>query len=638
MDERLKDLYEAELKHLRSHAQEFAGDGRFRRLATRLGLNANAALRDPFVEWLLEGFAFLAARVSLRLEGEFPRFSQNLLSIVQPHLTAPTPSMIIAELAMKPDAGLLAEGAALPREARLTMTVRESGAEARRTRRVIFTTGRAARLWPIETTAARYLPDAASVAAAGASRPAPAAVAVTLALTPTDAALQGFGADRLDLFCADQEGVGALLFEATALAATGCEVAGGAAPLSVAPLGLDRRTPEGEEDALLPCGPRSFDGWRLLHERLALPARCHFLRVTGLRRALAGREGRSFTLLFLLARPVPELAGKLGRESLRANCVPAVNLFRRSADDLAVTPRRVEHPILPDRGDPTGNEVHSVLDVRGVTRDDAQVRFRPFFAADGFGARAEQGRRYYHVHRTPRERPARREERDPGLEAYVGADAWITLVDEAGRRVDPGLRTLSIDVLCTNRHLPVFGMIDMGAAQTLTSDLDGGWREIRVVAGPSAPRSGLPEGRRLWDALSALSLNHLALVDAAGETGGAAEALRQTMRLHAGERDAEAQRAIDALVGVDARSIVGRVPPAPGAADVATAPMAFARGLELSLTFADDAPGVGALAAALDRALAGQAHAGGFVQTVVRRPDGRERLRFPPRNGVRALL
>ena len=50
---------------------------------------------DPYVERLLEGSAFLNARVQLRLDSEFPRFTERLLEIVYPQYLAPIPSMTV---------------------------------------------------------------------------------------------------------------------------------------------------------------------------------------------------------------------------------------------------------------------------------------------------------------------------------------------------------------------------------------------------------------------------------------------------------------------------------------------------------------------------------------------------------------
>ena len=73
---------------------------------------------DPYVERLLEGVGFLAARVQLKLDAEFPRFTQALLEIVYPHYLAPTPSMLVAQLQPDPNEPSLADGVRPCRAAR----------------------------------------------------------------------------------------------------------------------------------------------------------------------------------------------------------------------------------------------------------------------------------------------------------------------------------------------------------------------------------------------------------------------------------------------------------------------------------------------------------------------------------------
>ena len=79
MDERLLAYYNSELRHVREMAGEFARE--FPKIAGRLALDRDAKdiCPDPYVERLLEGFAFLAARVHLKLDAEFPRFTQSML-------------------------------------------------------------------------------------------------------------------------------------------------------------------------------------------------------------------------------------------------------------------------------------------------------------------------------------------------------------------------------------------------------------------------------------------------------------------------------------------------------------------------------------------------------------------------------
>ena len=93
MDDRLLRYYDRELKHLRDVGGEFAKE--FPKVAGRLGLDA-LECADPYVERLLEGFAFMAARVQLKLDAEFPRFTQQLLDNVNPLALCPIPSMLTA--------------------------------------------------------------------------------------------------------------------------------------------------------------------------------------------------------------------------------------------------------------------------------------------------------------------------------------------------------------------------------------------------------------------------------------------------------------------------------------------------------------------------------------------------------------
>ncbi|MFP3740922.1 type VI secretion system baseplate subunit TssF, partial [Burkholderia sp. SIMBA_019] len=47
---------------------------------------------------MIEAFCFMSARTHLKLDAEFPRFTQRLLEVVYPNYVAPTPSMAVARL------------------------------------------------------------------------------------------------------------------------------------------------------------------------------------------------------------------------------------------------------------------------------------------------------------------------------------------------------------------------------------------------------------------------------------------------------------------------------------------------------------------------------------------------------------
>ena len=92
MDARLLRYYNQELRYLRETGGEFAQE--FPKIAARLGMEG-LEVSDPYVERLLEGCAFLAARIQLKQDAEFPRFSHRLLELVYPNFLAPVPSMMV---------------------------------------------------------------------------------------------------------------------------------------------------------------------------------------------------------------------------------------------------------------------------------------------------------------------------------------------------------------------------------------------------------------------------------------------------------------------------------------------------------------------------------------------------------------
>ncbi|RXD76308.1 type VI secretion system baseplate subunit TssF, partial [Xanthomonas perforans] len=95
MDPRLLHHYNRELQHVREMGAEFAQA--YPKVAGRLGMSG-IECADPYVERLLEGFAFLSARVQLELEAQQPVFAQHLMDMLYPHFLSPVPSMAVVEL------------------------------------------------------------------------------------------------------------------------------------------------------------------------------------------------------------------------------------------------------------------------------------------------------------------------------------------------------------------------------------------------------------------------------------------------------------------------------------------------------------------------------------------------------------
>ncbi len=193
MDTRLLKHYEQELSFMREMGDEFAQA--YPKIAGRLGIG-QLEVMDPYVERLMEGFAFMAARIQLELDSQYPKLTQSLLEIVYPHYLAPIPSMMIARL--EPDAGQgnLAAGVTVPRGTELRGQVRDSEQTA-----VIYTTSQDLTLWPLEIAEAEYIDARGDLVAAGVGRHSPGKAALRLRLRRTDGqALSELPLDALTVF------------------------------------------------------------------------------------------------------------------------------------------------------------------------------------------------------------------------------------------------------------------------------------------------------------------------------------------------------------------------------------------------------------------------------------------------------
>jgi type VI secretion system protein ImpG len=136
MRDDLLDYYERELTFLRQMGAEFAE--KYPKIASRLLLEPDRC-EDPHVERMIEAFAFLAGRVHLKIDDEFPEITEALLGILYPHYIRPIPSMSIVEFHLDPGITYIPEMvfrfqkiAPLPRRETIIPPAPSSGRCARR--------------------------------------------------------------------------------------------------------------------------------------------------------------------------------------------------------------------------------------------------------------------------------------------------------------------------------------------------------------------------------------------------------------------------------------------------------------------------------------------------------------------------
>jgi type VI secretion system protein ImpG len=625
MDPRLLHYYNRELQHLREMGGEFARE--FPKIAGRLGLEAFECA-DPYVERLLEGFAFLTARVQLKVDSEFPRFTQHLLELVYPHYLSPIPSMTVVQMHPLMGEGALASGVKIPAGSVMRSLLGRGEQTA-----CDYRTGQEVTLWPIEVTGVEYtgfLGDLGGIRLPT-RKTARAALRIKLRTT-AGVRFDQLPLERLPLFLRGGDELAMRVYEqllgnvvASALRPPGQHQE---APYAVVAAPATRAMGFDDSEALLPYGPRSFQGYRLLQEYFAFPSRFLFVELMGLGAGVRKCKGNELEVVLFLERHDPSLEGAISAAHFALYCVPAVNLFPRRADRIHLTENSNEYHVVPDRTRPMDFEVYSVSEVSGYgDTSDATQEFRPLYSV-GDETPADAARAYYTVHRQPRKLSARQQAQGP-RSSYVGSEVHLSLVDGVEGPYRSALKQLGVMTLCTNRDLPLHMPVGQGRTD-FALESGAPVENIRCVAGPTRPQASQAQGDVSWRLISHLALNYLSLTDADGHGAGA---LRQMLSLYADTGELAVRKQIEGVRSVSATPIVRRIG--------GNGPMTFGRGVEVTVTCDETAfqgTGVFLLGAVLARFFSKHVTINSFTETVLKSGQRGEIMRWPAEIGRRAAL
>jgi len=627
MRDELLTFYERELVFLRRMGAEFAL--RYPKIASRLELDEER-VEDPHIERLIESFAYLTARVGLKIDDEYPEITEAFLNVLYPHYLAPIPSMSIAQFSYGSPKDKLTAVQRVERETRLNSRPVD-GSPCR------FRTAYNVDLFPIEIESATL------------ESPAPKDTRGKFAEAKIVISMRCFGnsnlhefkrgvdssvPDRFRFYLDGNPQIVHPLYEIIFNHATAVEFRAKEAPIGTRTMtALPPKPPDpiiipaedalkvvgfDEDEFLLPYTKRSFSGYRFLTEYFAFPQKFLFVDVMGVDQAIAKKFGSHFDVIIHVRDIVPPVA-PVTAETFKLGCTPIVNLFQKLSDPIYLSQQRFEYQVIPDVHRQTSTEVFSIDEVITSDPRSNQTReFAPFYSMrHAYGG--EKGKAYWSAVRRPSQRA-----NDEGSEVF------ISLVDDKFDPRVPAVDVLNIKATCTNRDLPA--RLPFGGKEG-DFEVEGTALLSRVRCLTKPTETIRPPQRRSaqWRLISHLSLNFLSLVN--GENGSP-EALQEMLMLYNFDDSPVTRKQILGIKSVESRKVVRQIGKRVGAG--------FVRGVETTVTMDEEqfvGTGYFLFACVLERFLAMYASLNSFNQLSLRTEQREETVReFSPRAGTRELL
>ena len=502
----MREYYEAELRLLHDTAQEFARA--YPEEAGMLNLN-EVKDRDPYIERLLEGMAFLTAQIRQHIDDDIPEISETLLNQLWPHFLRPFPSASIVNFTPRigqlQQTQLLDKGTIL-----LTPPVGDERVICR------FRSASEVKLNPL-----RILKLDLQEAAGGGT---------VMALTfQFDSGISGHDLDlsNLKLYLHADPAVALWLHYQLCKKLQRARIQFPDNPTRQAidlPIANTIRPAHlSADDALINLSGRSFHGFHLLQDYFCFREKYLFINIQGLESVDWPYTAQQFQLELKIEGLCPQ-DHNLRKENFLLHCAPVVNLFEYSSEPINLNHKRSAYAVIADTSAREGMQVYS-LD-RMVGSDAESGERHEYFPMQSFQHR-RQGGRYYHTHRKS-----------------LGTGRNETYVSIGGK-TNYKNEMLSCTVTASNGSYPR-RYLKENDIRTPSVEFPS-YAAFANVTRPTAMLEPPRRERFQWDLISHLSLNYNSLADK--------DTFKCVLKLYDWSQDEQNRRRIDGVKEIKVQSV-----------------------------------------------------------------------------------
>jgi type VI secretion system protein ImpG len=357
----MRQYFEAEMRLLREAAQAFAKA--YPEQARLLNLQTHHD-RDPTIERLLEGFAYLTAHLQQRIDDQLPDISANLLLQFWPQILRPYPSVLITQFRYKP--GQLQQTLIMPAQ-----TVLKTPALGEEKIVCQFST-----VFPVKLQAMQVVSAQTQHIAAG-------TLLKIHFQCDTCCDINQLNLQDLQIYINAETNLTLNILFALKKQVKSIDII---IPRSQSPqitLHKNNITIKpcylNPQHSILPNCDRTFSALSLLQDYFCFREKYYFVSISGLDNVPWPPNTKQF-IMEIICNVEFKMLSAISEKNLLLNCVPAVNLFKSTSEPIQVNHQRSEYPLIVDATSKKGIQLFSVETIQGLeTKSGRQYQYEQVY-------------------------------------------------------------------------------------------------------------------------------------------------------------------------------------------------------------------------------------------------------------------
>jgi type VI secretion system protein ImpG len=561
--------YNNELYYLREAAEKFAEENP--QIAQQLSLEGFTCA-DPYIERLLEGVAYLAARVHYELDSEFPKFTQTLINNIFPDYFLPCPSASVVNFAPDFSDDDIINGVKIQRGTILNTHYRgQNGTPC------TFTTTQDVTLWPITVENASYSTENIYDYANMDGVINPRAVLSVDLKTERGLKFSNLSTDSLDFYLTGASmkvlmDLHEQIFTDLLMVVIEFEddekhkyrIRLVDIDTQVEPIGHK------EEHALLPSNLRNYSGYRLLKEYFSFPKKFLFFRILKLQDAFKQINAEKIRISFVLRDSSVLLETSVSKKIFSLYSTPVINLFEKRLDRQVYSTTKTELLINADNVKLFDYEIIRLEKVEGFDSfNNKTINFRPFYKVSEYD-KYSKGKNLYYSYRRKLIRDKKK--------VKAGCDTYLSILDLHSSFSDKLVTEIAISALCSNRMIPTGIQIGSSAKSDFSLNEHFPIKGAKFIEVLTAPNYSALKRASDWAIINHLKINYQSIINQNSEKN--TEILKDLLKLYASNNSLRDRKQINGINSVKIKKDITTIESAHG--------ISFGTGIMLDLVFEEE--------------------------------------------------